>query len=143
MKSKNRYFGSNTFVNYEVANKSYHRIFLLPTIIITPRRSISWEISAFSLIMAWFGFFIQFNICSINKTSNKEIYKKNVQSLITILAEEGIRVNDANKLLDYLTQYSQITLILKNANLQHNYIKKTLRAMFINVDFVTVDKISN
>ena len=140
MKSPNKYLGSNTFINYEVANKSYHHLFLFPTVIITPRRSISWEISAFSLILAWFGFFIQFNICRITKTSNKEIYKKNVQSLVNLLAEEGIRVNDANKLLDYLTQYPQIVLILKNANLQHNYIKKTLRAMFVNSDFVSIEK---
>lgn len=134
--SKNYNLGVNKFFNISKGKRENKFLFFLPTVIVSPKHFLSWDTVMFSVFIVWGRYFIQFNICEIVKNTNIEIFKETVMTLVKFLKGLHLEISDNNAALGFLNKNPHVIQVLKNANLEHPYIKNVLSSTFHNQSFV-------
>ena len=66
-KSRNRNLGKNKFYNIQKGKKEHGFFFFLPTIMVSPKKFLHWDLIMFSIFLGWGSYFIQFNIFEVVK----------------------------------------------------------------------------
>ena len=135
-KSKNYKIGKNKFFNIIRGKKENDYFFIFPTIIKSDKTQLSWDSIITSWFLAWGKYYIQFNFNEIIKDTNVDVYKNTMQSLITCLRDVGLEITNGPQTLEFLNKNSYLTQIIKNANLNHPYIKKILFSYFNGQSFI-------
>lgn len=136
IKSQNYPLGKNKFYNIQRGKKDNHFFFILPSIIISPKKFLHWDVMMFSIFIAWGSFFVQFNIFEIVKDTNTEVFKENMANLLSILKSSGYTIADMQAALDYLNKNTYLIQVIKNANLEHPYIKNLILSFFQSQPFI-------
>lgn len=135
-KSKNYTLGKNKFFNIQKGKKKNHFFFFLPTIMASPKKLLHWDLIMFSIFLGWGNFFIQFNIFEVVKDTNTEVYKENMSTLMVFLKNNGLGINDMQAALEFLNKNNYIVQLIKNANLDHPYIKSIFLQTFQGLPFI-------
>jgi hypothetical protein len=136
IKSKNKTLNKNKFYNIQ-KGKYLDFLFILPTISISPKKLLHWDMKMYSIFLAWGRFYYQINIFEIIKNSNTEVFKENMVTLLNFLKSNKLTINDIPGALDYLNKNNYIVQLLKNSDLSHPYIKSLLVSIFQNLSFIS------
>ena len=134
--SKNYNLGTNKFFNIVKGAKDNKFIFCFPSLIISPKHYLYWDTVMFSIFFVWGKYFIQFNICEIVKNTSTEVFKETLISLTSFLKTCNLEIIDKTAILNYLNKNPYITQVIKNANLEHPYVKTILTGTFQNQPFI-------
>lgn len=135
-KSANKPFGKNKFFNIYKGKKENSYFFILPCVSISPKKNLHWDMTIFSIFLAWGNYFIQFNICEIVKDTNTEVYKENMVGLIKVLKTANLMISDMQAALEFLQKNPYLVNIIKNANLEHPYVKNLLISQIQQQNFI-------
>lgn len=125
-KTENKYTSKNKYYNIIKGKKENKFIFLLPTIIRSPKTFISWDTMMSSLFIGIGKYFWQYNFCEIIKDTNTEVYQETLKSLMQMLKVNQFDVKDLNQLMGFLHKNRYLVTLIKNANLDHPYIKNII-----------------
>lgn len=138
--SKNKPFGKNKYYNIQKGKKENHFFFLFPSIVISPKKFLHWDIRMFSIFLGWGKYYIQFNIFETIKNTSTEVLKPDMVALLSLLKSEGLTLSSEaksmNQALEFLNKNSFLTLLLKNGNLEHPYLKEIISSYFRNQNFI-------
>lgn len=134
--SKNYNLGKNKFFNIAKGKKENTFFFVFPTIVISPKHFLYWDTVMFSIFVSWGNYYLQLNICEIVKNTNTEVYRETMNSLMNALKAINMEVADGPAALSFLNKNTYITQIIKNADLNHNYIKMLFTTIFQNQPFI-------
>lgn len=135
-KTENKKLGKNKFYNIYKGKKESGFFFVLPTISISPKKILNWDISVYSIFLAIGKYFVQFNICEIVKDTNTEVFKENMVALLGILRSNSLKVNDMPACIEFLNKNQHIILIIKNSNVSHPYVRNIVSSYFNNQPFI-------
>lgn len=136
--SKNYNLGKNKFFNIAKGKKENKFFFFLPSIVISPKHFLYWDTVMFSVFFVWGSYFIQFNICEIVKNTSTEVFKETMSSLVNLLKLSNLEIKDGNAALNFLNKNPYVTQVLKNANLEHSYVKIILTGVFQTQAFIKI-----
>lgn len=131
----NIYLNKKKFLNYSKGSTKTN-IFFLPTLIFTRNQKISWDLMKSSWSLSFIKYYVQVNLFTIIKDSNKEIFKHDVAAIIKILKENRLVVKDINLLLQFLQANLFLITLIKNLNTEHPYCKKVILHYFKNCEFL-------
>ena len=134
--SKNYNLGKNKFFNIAKGKKENKFFFCLPSVVISPKHFLYWDTVMFSVFIVWGSYFIQFNICEIVKNTSTEVFKETMSSLVKFLKASNLEIKDGNAALGFLNKNPHVTQVLKNANLEHPYVKTILSGAFQSQPFI-------
>lgn len=139
IKSKNKNLNKNKFYNIQKGKYTDDFLFILPTISVSPKKLLHWDMKMYSIFFAWGRFYYQINIFEIIKNSNTEVFKENMVGLLNFLKANKLTITDIPAALDYLNKNNYIVQIIKNSDLSHPhpYIKSLLISIFQNLTFVS------
>ncbi len=139
IKSKNKNLNKNKFYNIQKGKYTDDFLFILPTISVSPKKLLHWDMKMYSIFFAWGRFYYQINIFEIIKNSNTEVFKENMVSLLNFLKANKLTITDIPAALDYLNKNNYIVQLIKNSDLTnpHPYIKSLLISIFQNLTFVS------
>jgi hypothetical protein len=144
IQSHNKSLGKNKYYNTQIGKKDNSFFFLLPSIVISSKRFLHWDIMMFSIFIGLGRYYIQFNIFETVKNTSIEILKQDIVALLAVLKTDNLILisdnNSINLVIDYLNKNTFLILLLKNANLQHNYINKIIIAYFKEQPFIIQKK---
>lgn len=135
-KSKNHSLGKTKFFNFYRGKQENNFFFILPTIIVSPKRILNWDMVLSSIFLSWGRSYIQFNICEVVKDTSTEVHKEHIANLMAILKTGNLSITDLPPVLEYINKNPHIINILKNANLNHPYVRTVLIGYFNNLPFV-------
>lgn len=136
-KSKNKSLSKNKFYNIQKGKYSEDYFFILPTIGLSPKKLLHWDMKMFTIFLAWGRYYLQINIFEIIKNTNTEVFKENMVTLLNFLKSNKLTINDIPSALDYLNKNNYLVQLLKNSDLKHPYIKTLLLSIFQNLSFVS------
>ena len=140
-KSTNKKLGKNKYYNSEKGKRDNHFFFLLPSIIITPKKFLTWDTKMFSVFFGIGRYFAQYNVFEEIKDNSISIQKNNMVELLECLRAEGLYLDTdnyhVNSIIEFLNKNQYIILLLKNSNLQHSYIRKIIYDSFKEQKFMT------
>ena len=139
--SENKYLNKKKFFNIQKGYNKKGYFFIFPLFAKSPKKILNWDLSLHSFFLAWGRYFIQINIYQVIKDTNIEVFKENMMNLINLLKSVNLKIKDMQKTLDFLNKNAHLTLILKNYNINHPYIKSVLLTNLQNQDFI--ESISN
>jgi len=139
IKSKNKNLNKNKFYNIQKGKYTDDFLFILPTISVSPKKLLHWDMKMYSIFFAWGRFYYQINIFEIIKNSNTEVFKENMVSLLNFLKANKLTITDIPAALDYLNKNNYIVQLIKNSDLTnpHPYIKSLLISIFQNLTFIS------
>lgn len=137
IKTKNKNLNKNKFYNIQKGKSTDDFFFVLPTISISPKKLLHWDMKMHSIFFAWGRFYYQINIFEIIKNSSTEVFKENMVTLLNFLKSNKLTINDIPAALDYLNKNNYIVQVIKNSDLSHPYIKTLLVSIFQNLTFVS------
>lgn len=135
-KTRNRSLGAKKFYNIEKGNKDSGFFFFLPTIMLSPKKLLDWEILTFSIFISWGHFYLQINIFEIIRDTNTEVFKENMIKLMGFLKNNDLAIHDMPATLEFLKKNPYIVSLIKNSNLDHPYIQAIFLSNFQNVPFL-------
>lgn len=138
-RSKNKSIGKTKFYNVYKGKKDSGYFFYIPTVAKSPKKILNWDISVYSIFIAFGQYYIQYNVCEVIKDTNTEVFKENMGSLLNIAKSSGLKITDINAALEFLNKNSYLVLILKNANVSHPYVKNVVASALQNQSFVSSD----
>lgn len=128
--SKNKSFGTNKYYNTQRGKKEDGFFFVFPSIVISPKKFLHWDVEMFSIFCGWGRFFWQCNIFETVRDTNAQVRKQDMLNLLKVLkTDEWYLTQDEDsvqKALEFLNQNPHLTLLLKNANLNHPYVKSIM-----------------
>jgi hypothetical protein len=136
-KSENKNFGKNKFYNIYKGKKENGYFFWFPSISTSPKKMLNWDISVFSIFLAWGKYFFQINMCEIIKDTSSEVFRDNMVSLISILKSYNLKIDDVSRALEYLNKNQFIVLLLKNSQTSHPYVKQVIHSYIYNQPFIS------
>ena len=83
---------------------------------------------------------IQFNIFENIRNNQIQLSKSDVSTLLKLLKENGYQLTltpqSMKMVFDFLNENSYIISLLKNANLQHDYVKDVICSYFAYQEFI-------
>ncbi len=79
-----------------------------------------------SFFIAWGRSFIQLNLFEVVKDSNLDVSSNIVAQLEKVLITMKLKITDKEMMLEFLGRNAHLVTILKNANLNHHYVKSLL-----------------
>jgi hypothetical protein len=79
-----------------------------------------------SFFIAWGRSFIQLNLFEVVKDSNLDVSSNIISQLEKVLITMKLKIIDKEMMLEFLGKNAHLVTILKNANLNHNYVKSLL-----------------
>ncbi len=136
--SKNRFLSKNKYYNINKGVQDY--LFLLPSISLSSKRNFQWDMTVFSIFIAWGKFFIQINIYEIIKDIDSKMTKENMQKLIGVLKSAQLTINpdpeEMKKAIEFINKNPYIMQIIKNGNLSHHYVRTILVQNFYHQSFI-------
>lgn len=136
-KTKNKSVNKNKFYNVQKGKHADDFFFVLPTISISPKKLLHWDMKMFTVFFAWGRFYYQINVFEIIKNTNTEVFKDNMVTLLNFLKANKLTITDIPTALDYLNKNNYLVQLLKNSDLKHPYVKALLLSIFQNLSFVT------
>ena len=136
IKTKNKDLNQNKFYNIQKGKQADDFFFILPTISISPKRLLHWDMKMFTIFIAWGKYYYQINVFEIIKNSNTEVFKDNMVVLLNFLKANKLTINDIPTALDYLNKNNYLVQLIKNSDLKHPYVKALMLSIFQNVSFV-------
>lgn len=136
-KSQNKTISKNKFYNVQKGKYNEDYFFILPTITISPKKLLHWDMKMFTIFLAWGKFYYQINVFEIIKNTNTEVFKENMLTLLNFLKSNKMTINDIPSALDYLNKNNYLVQILKNSDLTHPYIKALLLSIFQHLSFIS------
>ena len=136
IKTKNKDLNKNKFYNIQKGKQADDFFFILPTISISPKRLLHWDMKMFTIFIAWGKYYYQINVFEIIKNSNTEVFKDNMVVLLNFLKTNKLTINDIPTALDYLNKNNYLVQLIKNSDLKHPYVKALMLSIFQNVSFV-------
>lgn len=136
-KSKNKIINKNKFYNVIKGKHPEDFFFFLPTISMSPKKLLHWDMKMFTIFLAWGRFYYQINVFEIIKNTNTEVFKENMVTLISFLKANKLTITDIPSALDYLNKNNYLVQLLKNSDLKHPYIKALVLNVFQNLSFVS------
>lgn len=135
-KSINKNINKNKFYNVQKGKDKEDFLFVLPTISISPKKLLHWDMKMFTIFFAWGKYYYQINIFEIIKNTSTEVFKEDIITLLNFLKANKLTVNDVPTVLDYLNKNNYLVQIIKNSDLKHHYIKALMLNIFRNLPFV-------
>ena len=124
--TKNKAFGKNKFYNFYINKKENEYFFIFPVVGFSNSKNISWDIKMSSFFIAWGRLFIQLNLFEVVKDSNLDVSSNIVAQLEKVLITMKLKITDKEMMLEFLGKNAHLVTILKNANLNHHYVKSLL-----------------
>ena len=124
--TKNKAFGKNKFYNFYINKKENEYFFIFPVVGFSNSKNISWDIKMSSFFIAWGRSFIQLNLFEVVKDSNLDVSSNIVAQLEKVLITMKLKITDKEMMLEFLGRNAHLVTILKNANLNHHYVKSLL-----------------
>lgn len=138
--SKNKPLGKNKYYNIQKGKKENGLFFLLPSIVISPKKMSHWHISMSSIFFGIGKYYLQYNIFETVKDINTQVRKEDMVNLLQVLKTENFGFtqdeNSVKRALLFLSQNPSLVTLLKNANLKHDYNKKIIIDFVKDSDFV-------
>lgn len=138
--SKNKSLSKNKYYNIQRGKKDNYFFFLLPSIVISPKKFLHWDVRMFSIFFGWGKYYLQYNIFETIRDSNTQVLKEDMMRLLQLLKKENLYLDSQQpsmKLaLEYLNNNTYIINLLKNSNLEHTYIKKIIASYFKDLPFI-------
>ena len=138
---RNHPLGANKFYNIQKGKKDNHFFFVLPSLIVSPKKFLHWDIMMFSIFLGWGKYYIQFNVFETVKDISTEVLKNNMADLLSILRASELTLSpdpkSMNIALDFLNKNPFLVSILKNGNVNHPYVKSIISSYFQNQSFIT------
>lgn len=135
-KSRNRTIGKKKFYNIQRGKKENSFFFFLPTIMLSPKKFLHWDLIMFSVFLGWGNFYLQFNLFEIVKDTNNEVFKENMASLVAFLKDNGYGITDMQAALEFLNKNTHLVQLIKNSNINHPYIKMVFINSLQNLPFI-------
>lgn len=136
IKTKNKTINKNKFYNVQKGKNNDDFFFVFPTISISPKKLLHWDMKMFTVFFAWGKYYYQVNVFEIIKNTNTEVFKDTMLNLISFLKTHKLTITDIPTALDYLNKNNYLVQLIKNSDLKHPYIKTLLLSIFQNLSFV-------
>lgn len=124
--SANKSLGKNKFYNVQKGKSGNKFRFILPTIMVSDKKILSWDLKMYSIFFSWLKFYYQINIFESFRDNNLEVYKENMEALLNILKSFGYSISDMHLALEFLNKNHYIVKLIKNSNLNHSYIRNII-----------------
>lgn len=124
------------FYNWYKGKGEHKYYFVIPTIGISPKKNLNWDISIQSYFFGFLSWFIQFNVYEIISNTSTDLTKQNFDVLRFILKNNGLMVSNIQECLQFLKANNYIVQILKNAPPAHPYLNRIIGGVFQNQTFV-------
>lgn len=141
IQSSNKSLGKNKYYNTQKGKKDNHFFFILPSILISPKKFLNWDTIMFSIFLGWGRYYIQYNIFETVKNTSTEVLKSDMVSLLNVLKTDNLFIindtNSMNNVILHLQKNPYLINILKNANLSHPYSQKIINSYFKDLPFVS------
>ena len=140
MKStQNKYYSKNNkkFINWIKGKSENKYFFVLPSIVISPKRNLHWDMTIKSIFFGIGRFYMQCNMCEIVKDNSLELTKEFYEKLLQGLKLCSLKVNDTTSCLEFLKNNIFIIQILRNSSIEHPYVRKVLQSYFTNQPFIS------
>lgn len=124
------------FINIEYGKRIFHNYYLIPTIVVSSKRRVSWDIEGYFVVFTFLNFYLQFNINQIVKDTSLEIFRKDMEKLIVTLKACSFEITNLNMLIDYLNENPFLITLIKNSNPLHTYHIEVVKHFLQNQVFV-------
>lgn len=138
--SKNKPCGRNRFYNIQ-KNDTSGCFFVLPTITVTNKKIADWGTEMQGFFFGFLKWCVQINIFKENFNKSLVADKALLNDLLKILRENGLGmafgVKSMQDTIDFLEKNKHIIVTLKNANIDHPYIKAVICQTFSAQPFIT------
>ena len=128
--SKNKPFGKSKYYNTQRGKKEDGFFFVFPSMIISPKKFLHWDVEMFSVFLGWGRYYLQYNVFDTVRDTNTQVRKQDMLSLLQILKTDNWYLtqedNSVKEALTFLNEHQHLILLLKNANLNHPYVKNII-----------------
>lgn len=106
--------------------KKQNCFFILPSIVMTNYKQNTWLSETKYITIGFLRYFFEITITKFTKAIDYTITDELIQSIIKICNAKGYHINDIELLKIWLKENKNLILLLKNTNLNHVYLQKTL-----------------
>lgn len=137
--TQNKYSQKNSlkFTNWIKGKNDNKYFFLLPTITISPKKNLHWDMTIKSTFFGFGHYYVQRNVCEIVKDTSTEFTKEVYEKLLQGLNLSKLSIKDTKLCLEYMKTLPFITQVLRNSSIEHPYVRKLLYMYFHNQPFVS------
>lgn len=129
-KTVNKTLSSSKFYNSYKGKGEQQYFFLIPTIGISSKKNLHWDITIKSYFFGWLNWFVQYNVYEVIGDSSLELSKENFELLKKILRQHGLLISNKQDCLTFIKDNIYIVQILKNTNPEHPYVSKIINQFF-------------
>lgn len=113
---------------------------LLPTIIFSKSKLISWDVKGFSIFFGWLKFSFQINVCKEILSLNPKITEELMAKIAKFAKREQIKIKKSAQIVEFLNKQPNLILLLNNTDLSHPYIEKVFKSILQQADFSSADQ---
>lgn len=106
--------------------KKQNCFFILPSIVMTNYKQNTWLSETKYITIGFLRYFFEITITKFTKAIDYTITDELIQSIVTICNSRGFHIHDIEALKKWLKENKNLILLLKNTNLNHVYLQKTL-----------------